>query len=744
MTMHRLLSFIRRDARHAYANAVSIVVMVGILVVPSFYAWFNIAGSWDPYGNTKNLKVALVNEDEGYESDLVPLKLNLGDEVVSTLLASSSIGYEPAARDKAESGLAAGSYYAALIIPKDFSSCLLSGLGGEARQAKVTFMQNQKANAIAEIVTNKASSSIQEDIDTGFARAVTDVGTGALKQLSGMLDDGQLATVARAMQSALDGSAQTLSSTAGSVQAAGDLVGSAQRLLDASSTSLSTLTDTEGGLAAALRDGADGVRGLDGALEDATASVKGALDTGVASLGGVSAAIGNAMDTAGGHIDRMTSALADVDSAIQQRLDALRKLADTLDGQDTLVKQMESHFQVGSAEYTKVLEVSLTIEGLAQRVGRAIEELENLSAGIERTVGDLEQGRTDADTARAELTQMVTDAQSALTSAGDSFNTSLDGSLTDLAGTLEATATGADSALQDLERTGAAVAAATQAASGNLDGMHTTLGQTAEDLESAATRIGELQGALSRALDSSDMDQVRTILLTSPAELGAFMAEPVSIERHAVFPVENNGSAMAPFYTTLAIWIGGVVLAALIKATPSAQALQETGCTVTQAYLGRLALFCSTGIIQATIICIGDVGYLGVQCAHPGLFLLAGCLASVVFISIIFALTSSFGDIGKAVAVVLMVVQVAGAGGTFPAQMLPPVFQTIYAWLPFVHAEGAMRAALFGVYNGDFWIQLAILAAYAVPALALGLLLCRPTATAVKRFEEALESTHVM
>ncbi|MBM6756652.1 YhgE/Pip domain-containing protein [Collinsella tanakaei] len=742
--MHRLLSFIRRDTRHAYANAVSIVVMVGILVVPSFYAWFNIAGSWDPYGNTKNLKVALVNEDEGYESDLVPLKLNLGDEVVSTLLASSSIGYEPAARDKAESGLAAGSYYAALIIPKDFSSCLLSGLGGEARQAKVTFMQNQKANAIAEIVTNKASSSIQEDIDTGFARAVTDVGTGALKRLSGMLDDGQLATVARAMQSALDGSAQTLSSTAGSVQAAGDLVGSAQRLLDASSTSLSALTDTEGGLAAALRDGADGVRGLDGALEDATASVKGALDTGAASLDGVSAAIGNAMDTAGGHIDRMTSALADVDSAIQQRLDALRKLADTLDGQDTLVKQMESHFQVGSAEYTKVLEVSLTIEGLAQRVGRAIEELENLSAGIERTVGDLEQGRTDADTARAELTQMVTDAQSALTSAGDSFNTSLDGSLTDLAGTLEATATGADSALQDLERTGAAVAAATQAASGNLDGMHTTLGQTAEDLESAATRIGELQGALSRALDSSDMDQVRTILLTSPAELGAFMAEPVSIERHAVFPVENNGSAMAPFYTTLAIWIGGVVLAALIKATPSAQALQETGCTVTQAYLGRLALFCSTGIIQAAIICIGDVGYLGVQCAHPGLFLLAGCLASVVFISIIFALTSSFGDIGKAVAVVLMVVQVAGAGGTFPAQMLPPVFQTIYAWLPFVHAEGAMRAALFGVYNGDFWIQLAILAAYAVPALALGLLLRRPTATAVKRFEEALESTHVM
>ncbi|WP_342636424.1 hypothetical protein [Collinsella intestinalis] len=300
--------------------------------------------------------------------------------------------------------------------------------------------------------------------DTGFAKAVTDAGTGALKQLSDTLDDGQLATVARAMESALDGSAQTLSSTAGSVQAAGDLVGSAQRLLDASPTSLSALTDTEGGLAAALRDGANGVRGLDGTLKNTTASVKGALDAGAASLDGVSDAIGSAMETVGGHIERLTSALTTVDNTIQQRLDALRTVADSLNGQDTLVKQMESHYQVGSAGYTKIHEVSLTIDGLSDRVDLAIKELENLSAGIEGTVGDLEQGRTDAEGAQAELTQMVSDAQGALTTAGDSLNTSLDGSLADLASTLEATATGADAALQDLEQTGAAVAAATQAA----------------------------------------------------------------------------------------------------------------------------------------------------------------------------------------------------------------------------------------------------------------------------------------
>ena len=115
-----------------------------------------------------------------------------------------------------------------------------------------------------------------------------------------------------------------------------------------------------------------------------------------------------------------------------------------------------------------------------------------------------------------------------------------------------------------------------------------------------------------------------------------------------------------------------------------------------------------------------------------------------IFLNIIFALTASFGDVGKAMAVVLMVLQVAGAGGTFPQQMLPSVFQAIYPWLPFVHAEGALRAAMFGLYGNDFWIELGLLSAYLVPALLLGLVLRRPVIRANERLEHALESTHIM
>ena len=148
-------------------------------------------------------------------------------------------------------------------------------------------------------------------------------------------------------------------------------------------------------------------------------------------------------------------------------------------------------------------------------------------------------------------------------------------------------------------------------------------------------------------------------------------ASPVSVERTAVYPVENNGSAMAPLYTTLAIWIGGVVLAALVRATPSEDALAETGCSHAGAYLGRLALFCAVGVAQAALIAGGDLAFLGVQCANPALFVRACVASSVVYVNLIFSLTTSFGDVGKAVAVVLMVIQVAGSGGTFPPQMLP-------------------------------------------------------------------------
>ena len=237
---------------------------------------------------------------------------------------------------------------------------------------------------------------------------------------------------------------------------------------------------------------------------------------------------------------------------------------------------------------------------------------------------------------------------------------------------------------------------------------------------------------------------MRTIFAGDPNALVDFFSAPVALERTAVYAVENNGSAMAPYYTTMALWVGGTLMGILIFTGISAAAMEETRAKPRHAYLGRLAFFVVLGALQSTILLLGDLFFLKIQCAHPLQFMLTGWLASFVFINIVFALSATFGDVGKAIGVLFMVVQVAGSGGTFPVEMLPKLFQTLYRFLPFVSSETAFRETICGMY-GNVWLHsMGVLALYLVPALLLGLVLRKPFVPINEWIEEHLEETKFM
>ena len=140
--MRKIWELIRYDARRVFTNVISLVVCVGMIVVPCFYAWFNIAGSWDPYGNTKNLKVAVANSDDGYASELIPVSLNMGERMTSELRESTSIGYTVTSEEDAVEGVRSGKYYAAVVFPENFTRDLLSGFADSASAPRVSFYQN--------------------------------------------------------------------------------------------------------------------------------------------------------------------------------------------------------------------------------------------------------------------------------------------------------------------------------------------------------------------------------------------------------------------------------------------------------------------------------------------------------------------------------------------------------------------------------------------------------------------------
>ena len=211
---------------------------------------------------------------------------------------------------------------------------------------------------------------------------------------------------------------------------------------------------------------------------------------------------------------------------------------------------------------------------------------------------------------------------------------------------------------------------------------------------------------------------------------------------HKVYPIANYGSAMAPFYTTLAIWVGCVILSTLIKVHARTDGLIDP--TPAELYFGRYLFFFLLSQIQAAVIVTGDLYLLGIQCEHPGLLYLTASLTAFTFSLLIYSLALSFGDVGKALVVVVMVMQIAGSSGTFPIELLPEIYQKIYRFFPFPYAIDAMRECICGLY-GDYYIrQLAFLLLFVAAALLIGLLVRRPFMGLNRFMEEKLEETELL
>lgn len=163
-----------------------------------------------------------------------------------------------------------------------------------------------------------------------------------------------------------------------------------------------------------------------------------------------------------------------------------------------------------------------------------------------------------------------------------------------------------------------------------------------------------------------------------------------------------------------------------------------------QEYFGRYAIFGGLALLQSTILFVGLIGFVGVRPAHPFLLILAGWTMSFVFSLITYTLVLAFGEAGKAIGVLLLVVQISAGGGAYPLAVLPQWFQNISPFVPVSHATTAVRAAIGGIYDADYWKALGWLLLFTLPFLFIGLVL----RLAVRKFNDdlnaSLEGTKLM
>lgn len=736
--MRNIIAIFKRDLSRIRGSVVALIVAVGLVIVPTLYAWFNIAGSWDPYGNTGNLKVAVANSDDGYMSDLIPVRVNIGDTVVSALRENDQLDWRFVSESDAVEGVRSGEYYAAVVIPENFSSRMMTVFSSEAEHAEIVYYENQKANAIAPRVTDKAASTVRQQIDETFAKTISDVGLATTSSLLEFMDGDQIAAYAGNLSGTLAGAITTLRDASGSVDEFAGLLQSSTGLLDSTSDLLASAGAANENAEALVSDAKTGLSGMHDALDAAVAAINQSLKDSAGDYDAAAKAIDEAFGAADAHVSLTVTQLRDASA------DVAKRASDMRDVQDNILA-VERDVEGSNLPEKLKAELVQKIDIVANTVGNVANQQELLAKHLSDAAASLETGAADARAKAQAVKDGIAEAKGSIGGVKDSYNATLKQQIGDLSDAVADVARRGSDMADDLGATVTDLSHAASALSDDLAGAHEVLAGASADLVSAADDLQRLKEGLDTAVTSGDLDRVRELIGSDPAALADALAAPVALDRQAVYHIKNYGSAMAPFYTTLSIWVAGIVLAAMLKANVDEADVKALGNPrLHELYLGRYAFFALLAFAQATLVCAGDLLFFGIQCEHPFQFMLVGWLAGFVFSNMIYTLTVSFGDIGKAIAVVLLVMQVAGSGGTFPIEMTADFFQAVYPFLPFTHAINAMHAAMAGAYGMEFWIELGTLALYLIPSLALGLVFRRPVIRANRWIIEKLEETKLM
>ncbi len=712
-----------RDIKKIVKNPIAIITIIGVCFIPALYAWFNIVASWDPYGSTVGIKVAVSNVDTGYSNK--DLSINIGDEIISNLKANKQIGWEFIDKDETIDGVKSGKYYAGIVIPKNFSKDLASVLDGELKYPKFEYYINQKKNAIAPKITDKGVGVIQQELNTTFVKTIYEVGDKVLKIAYDRLNDVEK-----------------------------NIFGKIKETLDKTNSSLEDYKSTID----VFSNTSDSIKSLMGTTKIVLPAVTGITENGQNIANETQALLHSAVGFSDSVNNLIYNILDNADFIIQDILNNLENInLDIADINDiaileinNIIKKLNRLYDVNT-EITRflrninnILPIHLKgIEHMAVKLDNINQKYTNIISSGKNIKSILNSGEKLTQDLKRNLQAQIKDINNDLQGIRSFYYKNVKPDidklaeknyriLNDLGLLMLNTQNGVSQINKILDESIKAIESGNKA-----------LVSTKGLLDGTQKSIKDLKGHVQKIENDIKSDKLAKILANDPNLLATFISAPVGIENISFYEIENYGSAMSPFYSTLALWVGGIVLVSLLKVKVYEDE-NIKNIKYYQSYFGRYLLFMMLGIAQALIICLGDLYFLKIQCLNPSLFILSGIVASIVFTNIIYTLTVSFGDIGKALCVFLLVIQVAGSGGTFPIEVTPQFFQKLYPLLPFTYSINGMRETIAGIYENNFYKDIIYLLSFIPFSLILGIILRIPLVKLNEFFEEKLEETNLI
>ncbi len=678
------------DIKSLAKNFFALVIAIAICFLPALYAWFNIYSNWDPYGNTGALKLAAVSLDEGY-TDEDGEYYNQGDTIIDNLHENTSVDWQFVDTEKeAVDGVNSGEYYAAVVISKEFSYNMYNVFSEDPEKPTLIFYENQKKNPVATKISDTVVSTLQNNINAAFIEVVfSQVFETVGVTYESMDDDNDISGIVTNLKN--------LHSN-----------------LSAYEKSIQEIIASNAILVANLQDAKTDSDNLTSETADSAAALQETSD----------------------QIAKSQTTLSSYNAHVNETINEVQK---RLSNAQTLLSQATLANDAATMEnaLNQVCQQIVAIEQLLNSTNEnwsTIQSFLNILSGI--------QSSDIIKLSESEMKDLIAITSNTISKAQQQLNGEVIPEVNSSIDSLEVVVENANNTMTSLSTTFGYTSTMIDSLVNTVNASDTSLEQTADALSYINNRLQETIDAVDGLTMDESMEAIINNLSNNSEAYGKFFSEPVEIETEAVYPIENYGSAVAPFYTTLAIWVGALILTAIVKVHPDKKKYE--GATDVQLFFGRYALYWVMAQFQAIVIVFGDIAILGIQCLHQGAFLFAASVTATVFSLLIYSLVVTWGDVGKAISVVIVVIQIAGSSGTYPIELLPEFFQKVYIFFPFPYAINAMREAICGFYEMDYAIYLLEISAFILVGLLIGILLKVPFTEINHYMEERMEETEMM
>ena len=708
--MKQIFEIFKSDIKEIFRKVNTWIIIVGLIFLPSMYAWPNILSSWDPYSHTNNLKVAVISEDEG--ATVEGKNVNLGESLITNLKGNKNLDWQfVSSRQQAEDGVKIGDYYASIVIPKSFSSDITSITRGELKKATIEYSVNEKINAISPKITNSGASALANTIGKNFVEVANGVIFEKLHEAGAKFEE-NLPAIEQVKEkinhlndnftnyenslneliSKVDRGYNVLNTIQGTLPEIDRAATNSIMLANKTNVTIKNVENFNEIMLKNINTQLDKVIEISGEVvkvaeliqkkptnpEEAKARMK--------SLDSRLEAAEKRLDIAKDIFEYLNS-LSD-QNLFQKQLTKINTMESDITKLRTLNKKIYSNIDNYDAISTKVKADFLTI---SKRVNyNSIDFKKKLNTEVAPLI---KRVLTSADTKIRNVSSVISRAQAQIP-------------------TINAKISEAEVKIQTVQ--------------GKLLKLQGEMPEIKE-------KVQKLTGIVNKADGEIDTNALFNLLKVDYKQQAEFFANPVQLKENQLYHIKNYGSAMTPFYTVLSIWVGALLMSSLLTTKVEDE---ENKYKPYQKYFGRGLLFMIISLLQTLIITLGDMYLLGTQANSPYRFVIYALLISLLFSAIIYTTVCLLGNVGKAVCIILLVLQIGSSGGTFPIQMTSRFFQILYPKVPFTYSIGLLREAVGGVYIPAVNRDMKILLTYLVITLVGGAILVSLKARSAKLSRE--------